>query len=118
MNRWLKFLLMVLVGLGIGMTYGWVINPVEYKDTSPPSLRMDFRTDYVLMVAEVFSSSGDINTALKELAVLGSQLPLTMVIESIAYANQVGYSIQDLVLFQDLATGLQVQQTGSGGINP
>ena len=35
MSRWVKFFLVIAVGLAAGMFYGWVVNPVEYIDIAP-----------------------------------------------------------------------------------
>jgi hypothetical protein len=110
MSRILKFILVILLGLVIGLVYGWLINPVEYKDTTPKSLRYDYRTDFVLMIAEVFNSDNDTNQAIQLLAQLGSDPPVEIVIQSLAYGNQIGYAKDDLILIQDLAIGLQTWQ--------
>jgi hypothetical protein len=116
MSRWLKFIFAVLLGLAAGMVYGWVISPVEYLDTTPSTLRYDYRTDYVLMVAEIFESNQDADLALHQLAQLGSDPPVEIVIQSLAYATQLGYSAEDLVLLQNLATALQILQPISGDL--
>ncbi len=54
MSRWTKFLIAVILGAAAGLFYGWVVNPVEYVDIAPESLRVDYKTDYVLMVAESY----------------------------------------------------------------
>jgi hypothetical protein len=118
MSRWLKFLLAILLGLAVGLVYGWVISPVEYLDTTPNTLRYDYRTDYVLMVAEIFDSSQDADQASRQLAQLSSDPPVAIVIQSLAYATQIGYSSEDLVLIQNLATSLQTWQPASEGFIP
>ncbi len=39
MSRWTLFILVLLLGLGLGLVYGWVVNPVSYQDTTLESLR-------------------------------------------------------------------------------
>ena len=51
MSRWTLFLLVILLGLGLGLVYGWVINPVSFQDTTLNNLRIDYKTDYTLLVA-------------------------------------------------------------------
>ena len=118
MNRWLKFFLVILIGLGLGLVYGWVVSPVEYLDTTPSTLRYDYRTDYVLMVAEIFDSSQDADQAVRQLAQLSSDPPEDIVIQSLAYGSQIGYAPEDLVLIQNLATTLQTWIPDAGGIAP
>lgn len=107
MSRWFKFILVMLAGLGVGLLFGWVISPVEYKDTNPSTLRSDYQTDYVLMVAEVYNSSKDLDQALRQLALLGSDPPDQILLHSMAYAVQLGYSASDQALILDLATSIQ-----------
>ena len=97
MNCWLKFFLVILIGLGLGLVYGWVVSPVEYLDTTPSTLRYDYRTDYVLMVAEIFDLSQDADQAVRQLAQLSSDPPEDIVIQSLAYGLQIGYAPEDLV---------------------
>lgn len=118
MSRWVKFFLAILLGLIIGLVYGWVISPVQYRDTTPVTLRYDYRTDYVLMVAEIFHSNQDVEQAIRQLAQLGSDSPEDLTIKSLAYAAQMGYSPEDMVLIQNLATAIQSWQPISGGSNP
>jgi hypothetical protein len=118
MSRWLKFVLVILVGLVLGLVYGWVISPVEYLDTTPSTLRYDYRTDYVLMVAEIFNSSRDADQAVRQLALISSDPPVEIAIQSLAYGSQIGYASEDLVLLQNLATSLQTWQPNLGEFNP
>ncbi len=109
-KRWLFFILSIAVGVGLGLLYGWVISPVEYIDTTPATLRTDFRTDYVLMVAETFAADQDIDAAARSLGLFGSQPPAQIASEAIAFAQQNGYTSTDLDLLQSLAVALQVWQ--------
>ncbi len=42
-KRYLWFMVSILVGLALGVIYGWVINPVQYVDTPPSNLRADYK---------------------------------------------------------------------------
>jgi hypothetical protein len=110
MPRWLKFVIALLVGLGAGMLYGWVISPVTYVDTTPASLREDYHTDYVLMVAEVFQSEHNIETAARRLALLGSDPPAEIAGRAMVYARNNKYSEPDLILLKKLDDALQAWQ--------
>ncbi|UCF61533.1 MAG: hypothetical protein JSV37_02300, partial [Anaerolineaceae bacterium] len=66
----------LIIGLVVGLIYGWVLRPVEYVDTAPDTLREDYRTDYVLMVAEAYAGDGDLDLAQIRLATLGPQPPI------------------------------------------
>lgn len=103
MRRWLFFLLAIAGGVAIGIFYGWKINPVEYSDTVPERLRQDYRTDYVLMVAESFSKDQDMALAVERLTFLGGKSPDGVVIEALKFAEQEGYRSTDLTLMKELA---------------
>jgi hypothetical protein len=113
--RWVRFLLAVIIGAAGGMFYGWVVNPVSYVDTTPDSLRVDYKTDYVLMTAEAYSLEDDLPQAVRRLALLGEQPPLETVRQALIFAEGHGYMDPDLAtmrrLFQDL-------QTFSPGVAP
>jgi len=107
MLRWFLFFLSIALGLAAGLYYGWVINPVEYVNTTPDTLRVDYQADYVLMVAEVFNANGDLDQAVRRLAVLGEMPPAQIVANAILFAVKNGYSNADMALMQRLADALQ-----------
>jgi len=84
------------------MVYGWVISPVEYVDTSPDTLREDYSTDLVLMVAEVYQNERDIELAAQRLALLGEAHPQKILLGAIEYGVHVGYSPMDLIIMREL----------------
>ncbi len=96
------FILTLVIGTAIGMVYGWVVNPFFQTEASPGILRMDYKTDYVLMTAEVFSKSGDISAAKAELLFLEIDDLVSLVAQAIDYANQIGYSQPDILLMGQL----------------
>jgi hypothetical protein len=106
MARWISFLLVVLLGIGLGLFYGWVISPVTYVDTAPDLLREDFKADYVLMVAEGFGADGNLALAVRRLAILGGTAPEQIVQNSVLEATKLGYSPADIERMQELRGGL------------
>lgn len=115
-RRWIFFLISVALGLGLGLLYAWVLSPVQYVDTTPGTLRTDFRADYTLMVAEVFKNDQNIDVAARRLALLSSQPPAEIVGQALAFAQQNGYTAADITLLQNLAAGLQGWQPS--GVTP
>ena len=116
-QRWVFFALSILAGIGLGLLYGWVISPLEYIDTSPDSLRADYRADYVLMIAEVYQAEQDANLASRRLALLGgAQSPDEIALQALEYAQSHGYVAQDVSLLQNLVTGLQIYN--ASGVTP
>lgn len=97
----------LIFGLVVGLIYGWVLRPVEYVDTAPDTLREDYRTDYVLMVAEAYAGDGDLDLAQIRLATLGPQPPIDIVVEAIDYAVNQDFSRPDLETLNRLAIQLR-----------
>jgi hypothetical protein len=106
MSRWTKFLVAVILGAAAGLFYGWVVNPVEYVDIAPGSLRVDYKTDYVLMVAESYQVDQNLGLVVRRLALLGSSAPTEIVANALSYALQHEYASQDLSLLQSLGEAL------------
>jgi hypothetical protein len=97
----------IALGLVLGLLYGWVIRPVKYVDTTPNTLRADYRTEYVLMVAEAYSGDADLDAALIRLAALGSQPPLDIVLEAIDYSIEIDRPRSELEVLNRLANQLR-----------
>ena len=57
---WLPLLVGIALGLVVGLYYSWIVNPVEYVDTAPASLREDFKSDYIALIASAYAYSGDL----------------------------------------------------------
>ena len=107
MSRWARFIIAILIGAGAGLAYGWLVSPVQYVDTSPDTLRIDYKADYVLMVAESYSADGDLHLAVRRLALLGAPAPAAIVLQAIEFAQEQGYSQSDIQRMQALWNALQ-----------
>ena len=110
MPRWLIPVIAGLLGIAGGVIYGWVVNPVKFVDTTPASLRADYRTDYVLMVAETYHADQDTALAGRRLAILGSDSPAALSQAALEAAQQSGYAPEDVTLLQELTRALQAAQ--------
>ncbi len=107
MSRWFRFFIAILIGFGLSLLYGWVISPVEYVNTTPDTLKIDYTTDYVLMVAEAYQGDGDLNLAVRRLALMGDAPPGEITYQALIFAQKVGYTDVDLALMQTLLNALQ-----------
>jgi len=101
------FAMSIIVGLALGLAYGWLVHPLFYSEVTPDRLRVDYQTDYVLMVAEVYARDQDIRESANQLEVLGSQPVLRYVQQAILAATDLGYSPQDIELLAKLSEGIQ-----------
>ena len=106
-NRWLLILITLIVGIGIGLAYGWVIDPVDFFDLTPDTLRADYKADYVLMTAEAYSTEPDPGLAARRLAIFGTKSPAAIAADELTYARANGFSDKDIALMQELVTALQ-----------
>lgn len=118
MPRWIPILIAAIIGLSLGLVYGWVIDPVQYTDITPDALRIDYRTDYVLMVAEAYQAEEEPELAARRLAVLGSDPPALISEEAYDFAQQSAYPADDLALIQELTVALQTWQPVPGSNQP
>ena len=60
----------LVLGIGLGLLYAWIISPIEYVDTTPDILRADFKDAYRLSIALAFKSTGDLARAQARLGLL------------------------------------------------
>lgn len=107
MSRWTVFFLVILLGLGLGLVYGWVINPVSFQDTTLNSLRVDYKTDFTLMVAEIYHQNNDLEWALNRLTLLEDPSPLESVENALRFASQADYTLPDMFLLRDLHNAIE-----------
>ena len=112
--RFVLFALAILVGFAAGLGYGWLINPIpvegfatRYRSTSLDTLQIDYRTDFVLMIAELYHAEEDLPLALARLELLGDTSPLLIMTETITYADALRYADADLRLMRRLAFDIQ-----------
>ena len=115
MRRWFLFLIAVLVGAGGILYYAWYIKPAAPVESSPDLMRVDFRADYVLMVAEVFQGEGDLGMADEQLTFLGEEPAVEIIDQAIRFAEQNGYKQADLALMWALR---DAYRSSPQGLNP
>ena len=106
-SLWVFIVLALLAGIGIGIAYGWYVDPVDYFDTTPDTLRADFKTDYVLMTAEAYQVERDPGLAARRLAIFGTTSSSAIAADGLAYARSNGFSDAEIAILQELVTALQ-----------
>ena len=104
---WIIVILALLAGIGIGVAYGWYLDPVDYFDATPDALRADFKADYVLMTAAAYQAEQDPGLAARRLAIFGTKSSSAIAAEGLAYARSNGFSDAEIVIIQELVTALQ-----------
>lgn len=116
-KRLIWFFLMIALGAAAGMVYGWVLNPVEYVNTAPATLRDDYKADYVLMVAEIYEADGSLEQASRRLSVLENLPPAQIAANALLTARELEYSEADLARMENLLQAFQqapVPDSGEG----
>ena len=106
-TRILFILIALAVGVAAGLAYGWVIDPVEFFDLTPDTLRVDYKTDYVLMTAEAYRFEQAPGLAARRLAVFGAQSPSAIATEALEYARENSFPDSDIAILQELVTAMQ-----------
>jgi hypothetical protein len=106
-SRLLGFIIFILLGIGIGVAYGWIVSPGDVKNTTLSSLRADYKADYTLMVSEVFASDPDIEKAISLLEEISPREPLAAVQNALLVGQQFGYSESEMRSLANLEMALR-----------
>ena len=61
----------LLLGLGLGLAYSWLISPLHVVDASPIALRADFKDAYRSAIAASYGATNNLARAQARLALLG-----------------------------------------------
>jgi hypothetical protein len=64
-------LIALLIGLGLGLAYSWLISPLKVIDADPIALRADFKDNYRSAIAASYASTGNLPRAQARLSLLG-----------------------------------------------
>ena len=106
----------MLFGAAAGIGYGWWLRPMTYSQGNLSNLRIDYRTDYVLMAAGIYDREQNLDEARTRLEQLDPGSPERAAREALLNAGQLGYSQTDLQLLADLVQA--VEPSGSVTITP
>ncbi len=68
----------LILGLLLGLAYTWWINPVEYNNASPTTLKETYKNDYRSIIAQVYAATGNFVRAESRLALLGDNDPIAV----------------------------------------
>lgn len=101
------------MGMVFGLVYGWLINPVEYVNTQPNSLRIDYQTDVVLMVASIYTRELDSEAAINRLSLLKTVDIGNLLADSLAYAEKMHFSTQDIDSIEFLNEAIMNRKSGN-----
>jgi hypothetical protein len=105
-KRQIGFVIAILVGLFAGLVIGWLVNPLPVRNSTLDSLRGDYQADYVLMVAEKFSTDQDALTADALLRKIAPSNPAASIKQALILGQQLGYSEREMQLISLLEAAL------------
>ena len=66
-------LLGLILGSSLGLVVAWIVAPVQYVDTDPSTLRVDFKDEYRLLIASAYASNTDLLRARARLGILADR---------------------------------------------
>ena len=69
-------LLALLLGVGMGLAYAWVLSPHPGTDAPPNALRAEFKDQYRSLIAAAYAATGNLPRAQARLSVLGDVNPV------------------------------------------
>jgi hypothetical protein len=62
----------LLLGLGLGLAYAWIISPQQFTDSTPATLRTDFKDQFRAAIAASYAATGNLPRAQARLELLGN----------------------------------------------
>lgn len=105
-----EWLLYLVAGFGLGLFYAWAIAPTRYTDTTPNTLRADFKDQFRVAIAASYAATGNLERAKERLALLGdanSVNALTAQAQRMLAAGESFDIVQQVAkLASDLKTGV------------
>jgi hypothetical protein len=99
----------VLIGLVLGLLYTWVIQPVQFVDTSPDLLRSEFKDQYRSLIALAYQSNDDVGRARSRLLLLDGDDMDAALAEQAGRVAQAGGSPAEAEALASLASAISGQ---------
>ena len=64
-------LLALLIGIGLGLAYAWMVSPLRVTNSDPVTLRADFKDQFRAAIAASFAATGNLPRTQARLSLLG-----------------------------------------------
>jgi hypothetical protein len=97
----------LLIGLVLGVIYAWMFSPLEYVDTTPDSLRADFKDEYRFLIAFSHRAHGNLERTRARLSLLGDPDPAAALGEQAQRMLSGDAQMSTVRILADLAEVLQ-----------
>lgn len=108
MKAWIIILMGLVIGLALGLTYAWQINPVQYYDSYPPLLYPEYRKDWIRMTTLAYSIQPNLTRTRLRLDKLDSEEIRQVMDATLAQAVTEGRPVAQLRLMAELAASYGV----------
>jgi len=105
----------LVVGIALGVLYAWLVAPVRYINTTPNTLRADFKDQYRMLIAASYASTHDLARAKIRLELLGDTDPVQVLS---AQAQRMLAAGQPFEVVQQVAMLADDVQSGVAHIPP
>ncbi len=92
-RRYIGFAITIGAGLILGLIMGWSVFPRKASEMPLKELRMDYKTDYVLMVATIYKDDMDYDAAVVRLSLLDEDIEQLLIDASQIASME--YSVMD-----------------------
>ncbi|MGE5249512.1 MAG: hypothetical protein ACM3QS_04795 [Bacteroidota bacterium] len=106
-------LLALLLGLGAGLAYAWVLAPARYANAAPDTLRADFKDQFRTLIAASYSATHNLERARARLALLGDADPVEALTGQAQRMLASGESFQVVQQVAGLASDLQSNEVSA-----
>ena len=103
-------LVAALAGTGLGLWYGWEIDPLQYTDKDMTHLHAAYRDEFLSMVSEAYALDGDLFTARARIAMLALPDPPQTVADLAERAIARQAPLSQIQALARLAAALGVQR--------
>lgn len=103
------FALSLLVGLGVGLSYAWILNPVVYVEASPARLSNAHQTEYIYLIGRSYTADPDLTLAETRLTALDRPDVQQVVLDVLESGIREGRPLDDIRALAGLARALGAQ---------
>jgi hypothetical protein len=108
----------LILGVVLGIVFAWVLNPVQFIDTAPDSLRPEFKEQYRSMVALSYQADGDLGRARRRIGLLQDSALAAELAGQAERLKQDAGDNSEVRALNKLSMDLQKLQTGAESAQP
>jgi hypothetical protein len=107
-------LVALIVGFGLGLLWGWQVQPVTWTDAPPSLLNADYQTEYLRMTIDSLRVNGDQDLAIKRYKAIGVNAPQRL---DEIIADPKGQDVAILRIFKQMVKNVDTGQPATPEAN-